>query len=200
MSPRRARALILALLCALAPALAAADAKAEKKKSKIDTMAAHTLKRLYREQPQAKALLERSYGYAVFDARQTKLMVSGGGGQGVAIERASKKRTYMKQASLGVGIGLGIQVYQVVFMFETQKHFDDFVEKGWEASAGANAAAGDKGENAGVSATDTDSVATGANTALGWSNGMAVFQMTEKGLMLQADISGTKYWKPDDWN
>jgi hypothetical protein len=43
-------------------------------------------------------------------------------------------------------------------------------------------------------------VAGGADTAVAFNNGMAVFQMTEKGLMLQADISGTKYWKPEGLN
>ena len=31
-------------------------------------------------------------------------------------------------------------------------------------------------------------------------NGMAIFQMTEKGLMANADIAGTKYWKNDKLN
>lgn len=191
-----------AVLCSLAIAVAvtAADEKAEKKIAKLDHMAAETLKRLYHENPGTKDLINRAYGYAVFDARQTKLMVAGGGGDGVAVERASGARTYMKQASLGVGVGLGIQKYKVVFAFEDAEHFRNFVDKGWEASAGANAAAGDKGTNAGVSATDTDSVTGGADTKVAFSNGMAVFQMTDKGLMLQADISGTKYWAPDKLN
>ena len=49
----------------------------------------------------------------------------------------------------------------------------------WEAEASANAVAGDKGANAGTV----------------FRNGMAVYQLTEAGLMVQADISGTKYWK-----
>ena len=31
-------------------------------------------------------------------------------------------------------------------------------------------------------------------------NGLAVFQITEAGLMLQADIAGTRYWKSDKLN
>ena len=180
-------------------AVAGAD-KSDKKKAKIDQMAQESLNRLFAENPKTKPLFEQSYGYAVFDARQTKVMVSGGGGDGVAIERATGKKTYMKQATLGVGIGLGIQVYQVVFLFESRDGFDNFVEKGWEVGAGANAAAGDEGKNAGASATGKDAVSAGADTAVAFSNGMAVFQMTEKGLMLQADISGTKYWKPEGLN
>ena len=195
------KAIGIIVLCwfALATTVAGQD-KSDKKKAKIDQMAQESLNRLFAENPKTKPLFEKSYGYAVFDARQTKIVVSGGGGDGVAIERASGKKTYMKQATLGVGVGLGIQVYQVVFMFENRDGFDNFVEKGWEVGAGANAAAGDEGKNAGVSATGKDAVAAGADTTVAFSNGMAVFQMTEKGLMLVADISGTKYWKPEGLN
>ena len=194
--------LVGVVLIVLAPlaSTAAQDTKAAQKVAKIDTMAEHTLKRLYHESPAAKELIARAYGYAVFDVRQTKLMVAGGGGDGVAVVRDSGERTYMRQASLGVGVGLGIQKYKVVFAFEDAAHFRRFVDEGWEASAGANAAAGDKGQNAGVSATDAGAVGAGANASVGFNGGMAVFQMTDKGLMLQADVSGTKYWKPDRLN
>jgi lipid-binding SYLF domain-containing protein len=201
MKRSQVRAIGGVVLCWFALAAAVAgDEKADKKKTKIDQMAQATLKRLFAENPKIKPLYERSYGYAVFDARQTKIMVAGGGGDGVAIERSTGEKTYMKQATLGVGVGLGIQVYQVVFLFEGREGFDNFVEKGWEVSAGANAAAGDEGKNAGASATGKNTATAGADTAVGFSNGMAVFQMTEKGLMLQADISGTKYWKPEGLN
>jgi hypothetical protein len=35
----------------------------------------------------------------------------------------------------------------------------------------------------------------GGGASSGFNNGMAIYQVTDKGLMLQADISGTKYWK-----
>jgi lipid-binding SYLF domain-containing protein len=193
----------VALVCGmvLASAIAAVDAKAQKKIAKIDGMADAALKRLYHESPAAQHLMEKAYGYAVFDVRQTKFMVAGGGGDGVAVERSTSERTYMKQASLGVGVGLGIQKYKVVFMFEDAAHFHSFVDEGWEASAGANGVAGDRGQNAGVSATDAGAVGAGANSSgVGFVGGLAVFQMTDKGLMLQADISGTKYWQPDRLN
>ena len=59
-----------------------------------------------------------------------------------------------------------------------------FVDKGWQADASANAVAGTKGANHGAS----------------FSHGLAVFQLTNKGLMAQADISGTKYWKSKKLN
>ena len=109
---------------------------------------------------------------------------SGGGGSGVAVANASGERTYMKMGTGGIGFGIGAQKYSVVFFFEDQQHFTNFLEKGWQADTGAQAAAGD----------------AGANAAATFRNGTAVFQITEKGLMASADVSGTKYSKNDKLN
>ena len=174
--------------------------KNAQKKENIDKIARETMERLFKDNPDSKELYDLAYGAAVFDMRQTKLVLSGGGGSGVALERESGKRTYMKTASLGVGIGLGIQFYQVVFIFETAEVMHYFVEEGWEVSSGANAVAGEEGQNLHATATDTDKIAAGANASAGYADGIAVFQFTEKGYMLQADISGTKYWKDKGLN
>ena len=84
----------------------------------------------------------------------------------------------MKMATGGLNVGLGGQSYDLVFLFQDRPTFERFVDEGWEADASANAVAGPKGANAETS----------------FRNGVAVFQMTRGGLMLQADISGTKYW------
>ena len=85
----------------------------------------------------------------------------------------------MKMGTGGIGLGIGGQSYQVVFFFQDEKTFHNFVEKGWKADASAQAAAGKDG----------------ANATTGFVNGVAVWQVTDKGLMASADISGTKYWK-----
>ena len=127
----------------------------------------------------ANKLYESAYGYAVFDNLKIAIGISGGGGSGVAVTKGSGARTYMKMGTGGVGLGLGGQKYQVVFLFETRAALDRFVKKGWQADVNANAAAGTRG----------------ANEAVSFNNGVAIFQLTYKGLMAQADISGTKYWK-----
>ena len=74
---------------------------------------------------------------------------------------------------------VGVNTYQVVFLFQDSRTFNSFVEKGWQADATASAVAGEAGAEA-----KTD-----------FSNGMAIYQITDKGLMAHADIAGTKYWK-----
>ena len=91
------------MLVALAVSLVAigtgwAAGKAEKadrsqqKREAVDEMASLTMDRLLSETPQAKRLFEKSVGYAVFDNFKVALLVSGGGGVGVAVERSRVRR------------------------------------------------------------------------------------------------------------
>ena len=153
--------------------------KQEAKAAKIDETADEALQKLFAEHPKAKDLAATSYGWAVFDNLKLAFGISGGGGNGVAVNRNTGKRTYMKMGTGGIGVGLGVNKYQVVFLMEDSTTFDNFVEKGWQADAGATASAGKAAAEA-----KTDFV-----------NGLAIYQLTEKGLMLNADIAGTKYWK-----
>ena len=153
--------------------------KNDDKRAAIDGVAKETIDELFADVSQAKELYDKAYGYAVFDNIKLSLMISAGGGTGVAVEKESDTRTYMKMGTAGLNIGLGGQKYQLVFIFQTKERFDTFVEKGWEADANANAVAGPHGANAEAT----------------FRNGMAFYQITQAGLMLQADIAGTKYWK-----
>jgi len=158
--------------------------KREAKRAKIDEMAEGALNEVMEGSLKAQALFEAAYGWAAFDNLKIAFLVSGGGGNGVAVNKESNARTYMKMGTAGVGLGLGGQKYQVVFFFQDEGTFINFVEKGWKADASAQAAAGTEG----------------ANATTGFVNGVAVWQITEKGLMASADITGTKYWKNKDLN
>ena len=153
--------------------------KRESKRMKIDETAQEALNTLFATSPKAENLFEMSYGWAVFDNLKLAFGFSGGGGNGVAKERVSGKKTYMKMGTAGIGVGLGVNKYQVVFFFQDSRTFENFVENGWQADATASAVAGQ----------------TGAEAKTDFSNGMAIYQITDTGLMALADIAGTKYWK-----
>jgi lipid-binding SYLF domain-containing protein len=162
------------------PELSAAEQRAE-----IDKMAAAAHEELFAKSPEAKTLYGTAYGCAVFDNLKLAFLLTAGGGKGVAIPKAHPEmRTYMSMGSAGVGIGLGAHKYQVVFLFETKERFEKFVNEGWVADVAANAVAGKEG----------------ASAQAGFVNGIAIYQLTEGGLMLQADISGTKYSRDDELN
>ena len=156
----------------------------DKARKKIDKNSKEALERLFEESPEAKGLFNQAYGYATFAGTEAALLISSGGGRGVAIAKPSGERTYMRVVSAGAGMGVGFQATQTVFLFEDKDTFTNFVETGWDADASASAAAAQEGINAKSSFTD----------------GMMVYQMTKKGLIAQASVKGTKYWKDDDLN
>jgi lipid-binding SYLF domain-containing protein len=151
----------------------------EGKRGKINEAAEEALEELFAQNAKAKEIFAGSYGWAVFDNLKIGIGISGGGGNGVAVVKDTNERTYMKMGTAGVGLTLGAQKYQVVFLIQDSKTFDSFVNKGWQADAGASAVAG----------------ASGAGVMTDFVNGLAIYQLTEKGLMANADIAGTKYWK-----
>lgn len=177
--------LSIILFMAASPPLPAQDEddwrslKAEAKRTKIDEMSQWSLDKVLAGKTKAQTLFDSSYGWAAFDNLKIAILLSGGGGNGVAVVKESGQRTYMKMGTAGIGLGLGGQKYQVVFFFQNEQSFNRFVEKGWQADASAQAAAGSEG----------------ANATTGFVNGIAVWQITDKGLMASADITGTKYWK-----
>jgi lipid-binding SYLF domain-containing protein len=153
-------------------------------RQEIDTMASNTLNRLFAENADAKALFEQSYGYAVFDTRKMSFILTAGYGAGVGVNRETGASTYMRMATGGAALGAGGQLYQVVFLFETQEKFDGFINDGWDGGTSGSAVFGKDGKNLGAT----------------FNNGLAFYQLTEKGIMLAADLTGTKYWRDDDLN
>jgi lipid-binding SYLF domain-containing protein len=105
-------------------------------------------------------------------------------GAGVAIEKSSGKRIYMKTASGGANVGIGGEFFQLMMLFEDEKMCRYFKDSGIEAGTAASAVLGTDGNGADIRFTD----------------GTALYQLTEKGLKLSAHITGTKYWKGDDLN
>ena len=89
----------------------------------------------------AKELHSQAYGWAVFDNTKVAFGVSGGGGSGVAVDKGSGDRVYMKMGTGGVGLGLVVNKFQVVFLFQDQQTLKNFIDKGWQADAGATASA-----------------------------------------------------------
>lgn len=147
------------------------------------------LTNLYKVQPSAKKVIESAAGYAVFSNFGMKILFAGGGtGHGIAVDQATKKETFMKMVEVQAGLGMGIKKFKAVFVFQHKEAFEAFINSGWEASAQTSLAAidGDKG--------------LALQGAISVSPGVWVYQMTDKGLVLDATLKGTKYYKNDDLN
>lgn len=146
------------------------------------------LTELYKQDASVKQKINKAEGYAVFSNVGVNLVfASVAGGKGIVVDRKGKE-VFMKMASGGLGIGLGIKDFRAVFVFRSKAKLAQFIENGWDFGAQADAAAqsGDKG-----------AAAAGAATAL---QDVEVYQITKNGIALQATLQGTKYWRDGDLN
>ena len=186
------RLLIASLIGLFAVSAFAADDEKEKEedRTEIRQMVQDTLTRLYKAQPAAKTAVEKGYGYAVFSNTGVKILLAGSGkGKGLAVNNKTKQETFMKMLELQAGLGMGVKKFRVVFVFENQKAFDSFVNSGWEFGGQTSAAAKTSPEKGGS-----------MEGAASVSEGVWMYQLTDKGLALEITAKGTKYSKDDDLN
>jgi lipid-binding SYLF domain-containing protein len=179
--------IIVVFVCAFALSGHAVDDNKVKEQKKVRDVANKTLQRLYKAQPTAKAAVEHAAGYAVFSNTGVKILLAGSGkGKGLAVNNQTKKETFMKMIELQAGLGLGVKKFSVVFVFDNEKVFNSFINSGWEFGGQATAAAktGDKGGSMAGAASVSDGV---------W-----MYQMTDKGLAAEITAKSTKYYKDDD--
>ena len=162
---------------------------AEKRNYTLD-MREDTLKKLYKEQPDARAKVKGSAGYAVFSSVGLNLFVlASGNGFGVVRNNKSGSDVYMKMKEIGIGIGIGAKDFYAVIVFNSPQALKTFVEDGWEWGGDADAA-GKTGEDKGAAASASGNL----------QKDMEVYLLTEKGFALQATASGTKYWPDEELN
>jgi len=192
------------------------DTDAEKRET-VRKQRDEMLEELYRSKPDLKNRIKKAAGYATFKQSDVNLfLLASGNGYGVLVDNKTGKETFMRVASLGGGLGLGVKDIRVVFIFKDAKVMKNFVDEGWQFGGKADAAA--KYEDTGVSAEQnvkanvnfTDgTVAAGSSTdaragtetedtermnvAVG--GAMEIYQFTKSGVSLQATVAGTKYWK-----
>ncbi|MBI5689934.1 MAG: hypothetical protein HZC55_07515 [Verrucomicrobia bacterium] len=186
----------LLTIAALAVGLAAPVARAAKgspdeRRAEIRKMRDSVLAELYKLHPDAKAKIKQAAGYAVFSNVGVNLLfASVAGGSGVVVKTGflSDSEVFMKMGSAGIGLGLGVKDFRAVFVFHDKEKLAAFVEKGWDFSGQADAAA---------KSDDKGAAVAGAATVI---PGVEVYQITKNGLALQATLQGTKYWKDKDLN
>lgn len=182
MSTHRRSLLAALALIGASSLLAQGPTDVPQRRQQIDSVAQQTLDELVNGHGSARDLYSRAAGYAVFTVTKGGFIVSGGGGNGVAVSKATGARTYMRMGTGGIGLGIGAQRYSLVMFFETEDRLRRFLAGGWDSSATAEAAAGKEGIAVRSSFID----------------GVAFYQITEKGLMAHADVSGTKFWVNDE--
>jgi lipid-binding SYLF domain-containing protein len=162
---------------------AAADPKkqAEVLKAGADAMAA-----FYKADPNIKAEVQKAPGYAVFSTYGLSFLVGGAGGKGFAHDNATKKNVFMDMALASAGLQIGASETRYLFIFKDKAQMQQFIEKGWDASANIAASAG--------TGTKSDGGSVGGFT------GGKFYQLTKTGLQVGAAAQGTKVWKDKELN
>ncbi len=62
-----------------------------------------------------------------------KIFVLGTGkGEGVVVEKSTKKKTFMKMVQVGGGLGIGAKTLKLIFVFDNDDALDKFVNAGGE--------------------------------------------------------------------
>lgn len=155
----------------------------------IDDMAASSLQKLYAQKPSTREEVAGAAGYAAFSNSNVAIVfASAGGGYGVVIDNTTGEKTYMKMSMGGVGLGIGAKDYRQIFVFRTRQALNEFIGTGWNMGGQADASA---------------KMGTSGGQAAGEGilrNQISVYTLTETGLLLQATITGAKYWTDDNLN
>ena len=174
------------MLCLMTTAALAADAdKIVKEREKIEELSVKALANLYEKVPSAERVIDNCYAYATLSNTGMKLGIFGDAhGRGLAVNNETGERLYMRMKEMGIGFGLGIKEYDLIFVIGTEEAWDSFISGDIKFATSAEAAAND--------GMTGDSI-EGASIA---AKGVWVYQITKKGLTLDASIKGTKIY-PD---
>jgi lipid-binding SYLF domain-containing protein len=149
-----------------------------------------TLDRLYRAQPGARQAIANAAGYGAFSNFGMKILFAGGGtGKGLVVNNRTKKETFMKMVEVQAGLGLGVDKYRLVWVFERAADLDQFVNQGWELGAQATATAQVSGQGA-----------QGFAGAMSVTPGVWLYQLSDEGLAVDLTAKGTKYFRDPDLN
>ena len=77
-----------------------------------------TLAELYQKKPETRAMIKNAAGYWVFSNINTQLLIFGSGnGYGVVVDNSTSKKTFMKMAQVGAGLGVAFKDFRAVIIF-----------------------------------------------------------------------------------
>lgn len=151
--------------------------KTSQEKAVLDAEVQEAISAFRSKDPSIEWFFNRSYGYAVLPkVFKGGFWVGGSHGRGEVFEQ-SYLLGYCNMTQATIGFTFGGQFFREIIFFETKSDLQKFQTKEYTFSAEVNAVAITKG------------VAVKAR----YRNGMAVFVMPEKGLMVDASIGGQKF-------
>jgi lipid-binding SYLF domain-containing protein len=186
-----ARALFTAFAAAVALCAAgavAADKTKAEKQAEVRKATAASLQKFYKERPALQKEVAAAPGYAVFTTYGVSFIVGGGGGTGLAHDKAANRDYFMNVGKASAGLQVGLAQQDTLIVFKSQKALQQFVDKGWEFGGGGAISAGAGGHTAGGG--------TGEQTIAD----AMTYTLTKNGLDVGGALQGSKFWKDKDLN
>ena len=176
-------AALTVLLCLLTATTVLAKS-ADEQRTEINALNDKALKNLYAKFPNAERVINDCYAYATLSNTGIKLGIFGDAhGRGLAVNNDTGERVYLKMNEQSAGIGLGVKEYDLIFVISTREAWNDFLAGKIQFAASADVAA-----NSGTKGASLE----GATYA---APGVWVYQMTTKGIAVEATLKGMKIWR-----
>jgi lipid-binding SYLF domain-containing protein len=156
----------------------------QKQRDALLRFADESLEKLYAIKPEAKRRIEEAPGYAVFDVSAVNVILFlGQRGKGVMIDNRTQKPTFMRATRAGTGPGLGYREIRQIFVFKNAGAMEQF--KLGNAVGGDVSAAVSVGKESGQ---------------ISFNPNIDIYQITDKGLAVEAQWGGTAYLVDPDLN
>ena len=136
-------ALLVCLMTATSFA-ATSQEKIDKERAEIDNLSVKALHNLYEKVPSAENVINNCYAYATLSNTGMKLGLFGDAhGRGLAVNNTTGEKVYMRMKELGLGIGLGIKEYDLIFVIGTEQAWKAFISGDIKFASSADASASD---------------------------------------------------------
>lgn len=108
------------------------------------------------QEPKTEEEVAQSVGYVIMNNKLTKIPIVGvGSGYGVAVNTKTGERTYLRMRRFDIGAGWGARSIRPVLIFQNEEKFRDYINGGFDATIGAEAAA-KVGEQGGAGGGSSD--------------------------------------------
>jgi len=165
-------------------------AEMTKKRDERRKLRDETLAKLYESKPEVRDEIAKAEGYAVFQGTQLNLVLYvGASGNGILVDNKTGAETFMTMKRAGTGPGAGYKDYRQVMVFKSRALFDQFKTVGADVSASADA-----------TLKRSDDKGTSFDPSISFNPQLSVYQITDRGMLLQANWGGVAYLPDSDLN
>lgn len=173
--------LILFALVLMTASTVFAKKSPDEVRAKLDEMSVQVLERMYQKYPSSEESVKNAYAYCTISASAVKWgLIGDDHGRGVAVNKQTNERIYMKMKEVTLGINVGAKEYDLLFVIQNKEAWERFISGSIKFGGEASAQASD-----GVSG------GTVADASI-LAKGVWVYQLDKKGLAVELSFKGMR--------